>query len=94
MRIVKWEIAEDFARKQSRARKPLETWRATVQAMSWRNIADVRGTFNTVDYTKQGNFIFNLRTNAFRLVARIDFTAQIVRLTHTLTHAEYDKEDF
>ena len=94
MRVVKWEIVENFAKKQPRARKPLETWRTTVQAASWRNIADVRNMFNSVDYTRRGNFIFNVRTNAFRLVSRIDFAAQIVRLTHALTHAECDKSDF
>ncbi len=93
MKIINWEIAEKFARKHPLSRNPLNSWQLTVIEASWQSVTDVRSTFNSMDYTRKGNFLFHLRTHTFRFVARINFAAQTVWLIQVLTHAEYDKMD-
>ena len=55
------------------------------------NFADIRTTFNSVDYVGNQHYVFNIKGNDFRLVVVIKFTPQQVFIRFVGTHAEYDK---
>ena len=38
--------------------------------------------------------VFDLKGNSFRIIAGIDYETQTIQVTHVLTHAEYDKENW
>jgi mRNA interferase HigB len=69
---------------------PLDVWYRIAKKVEWRNLVDVKRVFPTVDAA--GRFtIFNIKGNAYRLVAEINYRTQKIFLRHVLTHAEYSK---
>ena len=71
----------------------LNNWYNTVCAVDWSNLADVRHTFNTVDYVKNERYVFNVKGNQYRIVAMIFFDKRTLFIRFVGTHAEYDKID-
>jgi mRNA interferase HigB len=69
---------------------PLDVWYRIAKKAEWRNLVDVKRVFPTADAA--GRFtIFNIKGNAYRLVAEINYRTQKIFLRHVLTHAEYSK---
>jgi len=69
---------------------PLDVWYRIAKKVEWRNLVDVKRVFPTADAA--GRFtIFNIKGNAYRLVAEINYRTQKIFLRHVLTHAEYSK---
>lgn len=78
---------------QSRPDHSVEVWRwySLVKDADWSNFAEMKQTFNSVDGVGNGLFIFNVKGNHCRIVARIIFKARTVFVKFIGTHAEYDK---
>lgn len=91
VRIIGLTELDEFARRHARARKPLANWENVVRAASWKNSADMKRTFNSVDYEERKT-IFDVGGNNFRLIALVDFGKQLVQVVAVMTHAEYEKE--
>jgi mRNA interferase HigB len=69
---------------------PLDVWYRIAKKAEWRNLVDVKRVFPTADAA--GRFtIFNIKGNAYRLVAEINYRTQKIFLRHVLTHAEYSR---
>jgi len=85
LRIVGLAKLNEFAPRHAKARKPLANWENVVKAAAWKNSADMTMTFNTVDYV-DGQTIFDVSGNNFRLIAWIDFAKEIVQVTGVLTN--------
>jgi mRNA interferase HigB len=90
VRIIGTAKLDEFARKHARARKSLATWEKVVRAADWKNSAEMKRTFNSVDYDDPRT-ILDIGGNNLRLVALVDFGKQIVQISDVMTHAEYDK---
>ena len=78
------------------AANEIGAWISIVEAVRWRNFADVRSWFKDADYV-DGYVVFNFRQNRYRLIAVIHY-AKTVEKTETqghvyirsfLTHKEY-----
>ncbi len=91
MRIVTFKRIQEFALIHADAETPLNVWYHTTSAKSWKNLADIKQTFNSVDYVGNNRYVFNIKGNDYRLVAIISFNAQKVYIRFIGTHAEYDK---
>ena len=91
VRVIGVSKLDDFARRQAKARKPLANWEKIVRAASWKNSAEMKRTFSSVDYADRKT-IFDVGGNNFRLIALVDFGKQLVQVTDVMTHAEYEKE--
>jgi mRNA interferase HigB len=78
-----------FVRKHADARLPFAEWIQKVEAASWKNLLDVKSTFNSADYVK-GLIVFNVGGNNFRILAEVVFVQQIVRIARVGTQAQYD----
>ncbi|MFP5205016.1 MAG: type II toxin-antitoxin system HigB family toxin [Acidobacteriota bacterium] len=78
------------------AAKEIEAWTSMVEAVRWRNFAEVRAWFRDADYV-DGYTIFNIRQNRYRLITIIHFARTIggtqteghVYIRSFLTHKEY-----
>jgi mRNA interferase HigB len=69
---------------------PLDVWYRIAKKAEWRSLTDVKHVFPTADAV--GRFtIFNIKGNAYRLIAEINYRTQKMFLRHVLTHAEYSK---
>ena len=91
MNVIGYEIIQKFARKHANARPSLETWYQVTLTTQWRNLDDVRQTFNSADIYRECT-IFNIGGNNYRLIAGINYKTQQVYVKEVLTHAEYDKD--
>ncbi len=81
----------DFARHHATARKRLAAWENAVQAADWKNLVELKATFGSADFV-DGEIVFNIGENNFRLRAIVDFKAQTVLATDVQTHSEYSKQ--
>ena len=69
---------------------PLDVWYRIAKKAAWKNLVAVRQQLPTADLV--GKFVvFNIKGNAYRLIAEVFFASQVILVRHVLTHAEYDK---
>lgn len=87
------EELDRFSAKHADAESRLARWRATVEAAAWKNPADMKKTLGSADVVGSQT-VFNIGGNNYRLIARINYALQFVRVQRVLTHAEYDKGDW
>jgi mRNA interferase HigB len=93
MRVVSPKRLVDFANEYPSAKVPLLYWYEIVRHAAWRNLADVRADFRTVDYVGNHRYIFNIKGNDYRLIAIIIFPSQKVYIRFIGTHKQYDRTD-
>ena len=88
--VISEKALREFWQKHADAKDPLRSWLTAAKRAKWRNLSEVRQTFNSADvagiYT-----IFNIKGNAYRLITAIHYNRQKVYIRHVFTHAEYDR---
>ena len=70
---------------------PLDAWYRIAKKAEWRSLAEVRQTFPSADGVAKYT-VFNIKGNAFRLIAEINYRTCRLYIRHVLTRAAYDKE--
>lgn len=93
MRIITEEPLKKYIEIHPDTRTALQEWVKIVKQSDWKNFADVKATFNSVDNVGNQHYVFNIRGNHHRLVVVIKFTIKWVYIRFIGTHAEYDKID-
>lgn len=93
MIIANKELLDDFVLAHANAVKPLNKWIDEVKAAQWTSHFDLKKTFPSADYVKNGRYVFNIGGNNFRLVAVVIFIGGVMNIRFVGTHAEYDKID-
>lgn len=68
-------------------------WHTTVSDADWSSFAEVRATFNTADYVKDGKVVFDVGGDKYRIVGLIGFKSKRVFILFVGTHADNDKID-
>lgn len=91
MRIIAKKTLNLYAEKHPQAADGLNDWYEKTKNAEWNNLADIRQTFNNVDYVGNQRYVFNINGNNFRLVVLILMTSHTVYIRFIGTHAEYDK---
>ena len=91
MRIIAKKTLTQYAEKHPQAASGLEDWFDKTSEAQWNNLADIRQTFNNVDYVGNQRYVFNINGNNYRLVVLIIMTSKTVYIRFIGTHAEYDK---
>jgi len=93
MRIIKRKTLLDFATKHPPARQPLLAWYAEVEKAEWKRPNDIKTAFRTADVINNKRVVFNIKGNAYRLVADVEYRIGLVFIVRVMTHAQYDKVD-
>ena len=93
MRIIAERTIRQYYEKNPQAKTALEDWVATVKKSQWHCFADIKSTFNSVDYIGNQHYVFNIKGNDYRMVVVIKFIPQFVLIRFIGTHKEYDKID-
>ncbi len=93
MIIANKELLNDYVQRHANALKPLNKWIEDVSAAQWKNHAELKQTFPSADYVKNGRYVFNIGGNNYRLVAVVIFIGGVMNIRVVGTHAEYDKID-
>jgi mRNA interferase HigB len=94
MRVIAEKALRDFAKQYPDSDAPLRAWCKLVKSGTYRNLAELKQTFGSVDYVptaRGGLYVFDVAGNKYRLIAAIHFNTQILFIRDILTHAEYDR---
>ena len=91
MHVITKKRLRDFAARHRDAAEPLAIWYAIMAKTDFGSFAELKRVFGSAD--KVGKFtVFDIGGNKYRVVASVDFHAQILVLDRVLTHQEYDRE--
>ncbi len=93
MVIITKTILNAFGHQHTGAMLALNEWYAVVKAADWNSLADIKQTYNSVDYVGNDRYVFNIKGNHYRIVAMIFFDKRTLFIRFVGTHAEYDKID-
>lgn len=93
MKIANKELLSDFVQAHARSAKSLNKWIEDVSNATWKSHAELKQTFRSADYVKNGRYVFNIGGNNYRIVAVVVFIAGTMVIRWVGTHAEYDKID-
>lgn len=91
MRIVAESKLEKFTEQHAELRTTAESWVEKVRHARWENPNDLKLAFPSASLLGRERVVFNLKGNKYRLLARIDYDKQWVRIWKIGTHAEYSK---
>ena len=91
MRVISFGVLRDFIAQHADAAEPLKEWYKAVTRAFWRNFADMKQTFNTVDYAGNDRYVFDIKGNNYRIVAIVLFVNQKVYIRFVGTHEEYTR---
>lgn len=70
---------------------PLRDWYKRTCNAEWTCFADIKKTFNTVDYVGNDRYVFDIKGNNYRIVAIVLFVNKKVYMRFVGTHKEYEK---
>jgi len=90
--LIKKTLLE-FAERHPASASQLNAWYNTVKAADWNKLSDIKKVFNSVDYVGNDRYVFNIKGNDFRLIAKIFFDKRTLYIRFIGTHSEYDKID-
>lgn len=91
MRIIAARAIRQYYEAHPASKTALQDWSKKVRDANWSSFADIKETFNSVDYVGNQHYVFNVKGNDFRLVAVVKFIPRFVLIRFIGTHAEYDK---
>lgn len=93
MRIIAKKVLREFWERHADAEQALKAWYYDVKCADWKSPSDIRKTYATASILANNRVVFNIRGNAYRLVAAINYDFGIVYIRFIGTHQEYDQID-
>ena len=99
MRIIARSTLTRFIEKLSghkdrgAVKSALDSWFQEVRRAAWKNSSEVKASYAHASIVGADRIVFNLKGNAYRLVAAIDYRRGIVFIKWLGTHKEYDAID-
>jgi mRNA interferase HigB len=92
-RIFAKSTLRQFWEKHPDSEQYLKTWFDTAMSSDWKTPADVKKSYANASILKDSRIVFNIKGNAYRLVAKFNFEKQWISIRFIGTHGEYDKID-
>ena len=91
MRVISFAIIRDFIARHADADVAMRDWYKRVSKADWSTFADIKATFNSVDYVGNDRYVFDIKGNTYRIVAIVIFVHKKVYMRFVGTHAEYER---
>lgn len=91
MRVIGVEALHAFCRRHADVGQQVKAWVAEARQAQWRKPADIKARYPSASLLEGDRVVFNLKGNRYRLLVRVRYEGQIVRVQKIGTHAEYDK---
>jgi mRNA interferase HigB len=83
--VISRKALVEFWRIHPDAEAVLKAWFKAASTGSFRNLAELKQTFKSVDYVSasgKGFYVFNIGGNRYRLIAAIHFNTQKLFIRH------------
>ena len=88
MHILSFKKLREFIEKEPYSRVALQDWYKKASKAEWQNFAEIKNTFNSVG---RSYYVFNVKGNHYRIVAKIVFEIRTVFIRWVGNHKDYDK---
>jgi mRNA interferase HigB len=89
MILIGRKIIVEFGKDHPHSRNPLAAWEQVIKQTNYKSFNELKGTFPSLDYVYHQYIIFNIGGNKYRLIAEIDYSANVISVKRIWTHAEY-----
>jgi mRNA interferase HigB len=93
MVIISKTILADFGGEHADSVDALNKWYEICKKANWKNLAELKKTFNSVDFVGNDRYVFNIKGNKYRIVGMIFFDIRTIFIRFIGTHAEYNEID-
>ncbi len=99
MRVIARRTLREFVdslaghKDQPAVKAALDAWFAEARKARWKSAAELKQSYATASIVTAERVVFNVKGNAYRLVAAIDFEKGIVWIKWIGTHRDYDRID-
>jgi mRNA interferase HigB len=94
VRIISRRPLRDFwSAGHADAEEPLKAWFAEVSKAVWKSMADIKKRYPHASVIDAERVVFNIGGDKYRLVAKLWFPGQAVRIKFVGTHRQYDDID-
>ncbi|HEY6336838.1 MAG TPA: type II toxin-antitoxin system HigB family toxin [Alphaproteobacteria bacterium] len=89
------QFVESLARHKDRpaVKAALDAWFDEVKKAHWKSTAEVKRSYTTASIVTAERIVFNVKGDAYRLVAAVDFEKGIVWIKWIGAHKDYDRID-
>lgn len=91
MRVLGTGKLNDFCLKHKVASGQAKAWLSEAKKAEWKTPQDIKNRYSSASFLHDNIVIFNIKGNHYRLVIKVAFGTQIVRILWLGTHAEYDR---
>lgn len=91
MHIISFRKLREYFIKETNAKTALEDWNKRTKKAEWKNFADIKNTFNSVDNVGNDRYVFNVKGNHYRIVAIVLFKIKRVYIRWVGNHKDYDR---
>lgn len=91
MVIISKAILRNFSEQYPEAQAALYKWYEETKTANWKDFAAIKKTFNSVDAVGNERYVFDIKGNHYRLIARIIFRVRTVFILFIGTHSQYEK---
>jgi len=91
MHVISYKRIREFIQEHPDSSIQLRSWYRRLMRLRPSNIHELRRVFPGVDYVGNYRYVFNIKGNRYRVVAKILFTTQIVYIRFVGTHVQYDQ---
>lgn len=93
MVIISKAILHEFGLIHADSVDALNKWYDECKLADWSNFAEIKKTFNSVDYVGNDRYVFDIKGNKYRIVAMIFLDKRTMFIRFIGTHKQYDKID-
>jgi len=91
--LVKFWEGQPAGKPRQAAQAAMIEWHTAATDAQWSNFAELKATFNSADYIKDGKVVFDVGGNKYRIVGLVGYRTKRLFVLFVGTHAEYDKLD-
>ncbi len=91
MRIISFRKLREFFDNDPAAKVPMQDWFKRAKKAEWENFSDIKKTFNSVDSVGNQRYVFNVRGNHYRIVAKVMFSLKRIYIRWVGNHKDYDR---
>lgn len=93
MVIISKTVLNEYGDEHSDITEALNKWYEESKKAEWKNLSEVKKSFNATDYVGNDRYVFNIKGNKYRLVVIIFFNIRTMFIRFVGTHSEYNKID-
>ncbi len=93
MRVIARQTLIKFWQIHPDVKPALDAWCKEAEHACWQSPNDVRERYRSADFLADNRVVFNIKGNAYRLIASVDYDKQRIFIRFVGTHEEYDRID-